>query len=331
MKNILFLLIGLILYQTGFAQTLDIDSVYLKHVNSIAISTTDFNKLLPSIVEPGKSNQEKLTLVYFWVYSHITFDIERFLKIGPLQPLSLTETLKSGKGMCYEYNEFIETACKYLKIPGHRIEGYIKYYGFEPGQTFTQNNHIWYVVYIDGNWKMIDLLWACGTLAIKGDNYTFGKKLHKEYFLVDPRDFFGSHLPADPVWQFQSHPLTISGFTFKKNGIDSTQRGSYINYADTIKAMNKLNRRDNELRSGIRAYRFNAQNPNQLIVIYYNDAVDLVDNPKSTKTELIKAKTYFIQSKLLIEKSKDPDMQSLAPVCEKGIKSIENRLKYLKN
>jgi len=331
MKRILLSLIAILIFKTGFAQNINPDTTYLKYVKSIAVSSDDFNTLLPLIVAPGKSDEEKLTLVYYWVYDHITFDTDRFLKTGPMQPLNLTEALKSGQGLCFEYNEFIDVACKYLKIPGYNIEGYVKYYGFTAGQSFTENNHIWYTVYIDGKWKMLDLLWACGSLSIKDGNYTFKKKLHKEYFLVNPANFSETHLPADPVWQFTDHPLAMSGFISKKDGIDSSQRYSYINYADSIIAMNKLTNRDKELRSAIRGYNFNPSNPNQLIVIYYNDAVALVNNVKATKSELIKAKSYFTQSKLLIPKSKDTGIEALAPVCEKAIQSIDGRLKYIKS
>jgi hypothetical protein len=330
MKKVLLLIAIVCLSKGVFGQSVNIDSVYLKYVDSIGISTTDFNKLLPLIIQPGKNNQEKLALVYYWVYKHLNFDMELFLKSGSLVPSNLSETLKSGKGMCYEYNEFMDAACKYLKIPGYNIEGYVKYYGFESGQHFTQNNHIWYAAYIDGSWKMIDLLWACGAMSIKDGNYTFKKRLHKEYFMVAPRDFASTHLPADPVWQFENKPLSILGFTSKTEGIDSTQRNAYINYADTIVMMNKLSPRDQELKAVIRAYNFNPSNPNQLIAVYYNYAVYLVNNVKAVKSDLIKARNYFIQSKSLILKSDDPDLQNLASVCEKGIKSIENRLKYIK-
>jgi hypothetical protein len=331
MKRYFLIFITIIFSKTAFAQNKTIDSAFLRHVESIAISTTDFNKLLPAITQPGKTDKDKLTLVYYWVYSHINFDIDGFLQSGPLQPLNISDALKLGKGECYEYNEFIEAACKYLKIQGYSIEGYVKYYGFEAGQSFTENNHVWFTAYLDGQWKMIDMLWACGTIAIKDGTYKFKKKLHQEYFLASPADFFDSHLPADPVWQFNNNPLSMSGFISKADGVDSTQRYIPINYADTIKTIGNLSQRDRELRSAVRGYNFNPANPNQLIAIYYNYAVELVNNPKATKRELIKARNYFIQSKLLISKSKDQNIQSLTQICEKGISSIENRLKYIKS
>jgi len=70
---------------------------------------------------------------------------------------------------------------------------------------------------------------------IKGNDYTFKKQLHKEFFLVPPSNFITTHLPADPTWQFENNPLKISGFNGKINGIDSALRSTYINYVDTIK------------------------------------------------------------------------------------------------
>jgi|SRR6185312_10081912 len=331
MNKYLITFITIIFSFTAFAHNKTVDSAFLKYAESIPVSTTDFNKLLPVITQPGQTNEDKLTLVYYWVYSHIDFDMDRFLRSGPLQPLSIKDALTSGKGECFEYNEFVEAACKYLNIRSYSIEGYVKYYGFTAGQHFTENNHIWFTVCLDGQWKMIDLLWACGTMAVKNGTYKFTKKLHPEYFLADPAAFFDSHLPADPVFQFNNSPLSMSGFISKADGVDSTQRYTPISYADTIKMMANLSHHVLELRSAIRGYRFNPTNPNQLIAIYYNDAVDLVNNPKATKRELTRARNYFFQAKLLIPKSKDQSIQSLGPVCEKGIISIENRLTYIKN
>jgi len=81
--------------------------------------------------------------------------------------------------------------------------------------------------------------------------------------------------------------------------------------------MNKLSPQSRELQSAIRAYSFNPENPNQLIVVFYNQAVELVNSTKATKTDLIKAKNYFSESKLLIAKSKDTDMQLLSACVKK--------------
>ncbi|MBK0378874.1 transglutaminase domain-containing protein [Mucilaginibacter segetis] len=318
------------LFKYSHSQTTNNETELLNYVKAINISSSNFEELLPQITKPGNTVKEKLNLVYFWVFEHINFDTERFLKTGPLQPLSTTETLASGNALCYDYNELLGAACNYLKIPGYDIEGYVKYYGFEPGGKFTQNNHIWHAVYLDNKWQMIDLLWACGNLSIKGDNYTFIKKLQKAYFLADPATFLNSHLPADPIWQFTTHPLTIDGFVADKYDVDSTKRGGFIDYADSIALMNKLKPNDREIRSALRVYNFNKDNPNQLIITYYNSAVEMLNKTNNTKGELLKAKTYFANAMRYIKESTDNDIKALAPVCEKGIIVIERRLKQTK-
>jgi hypothetical protein len=323
-----FLILG---FKQTQAQIADTDSAYLEYVKKINISTNSFDKLLPLITQPGNSTAQKLKLVYYWVYEHIDFDTQRFLISGPLQPLSTQETLKSGKALCYEYNGFVNMACSYLKLPGFDIEGYVKYYGFEPGGALNQNNHVWHVVYIDGKWKMIDLLWGSGALSIKGDNYKFKKRLEKVYFLASPDDFLKTHLPADPVWQFQEHPLTMAGFTAKEDDIDGDKRGAFINYTDSIKSTYKLSAADNEVRSALRAFKFNPTNPDQLLIVYYNNAVSLMNNAKASSNDLNKAKSYFSHCIPLIEHTQTRELKPLLQVCDRGIASATTRLKKLKS
>ncbi|QEC80282.1 transglutaminase domain-containing protein [Mucilaginibacter ginsenosidivorax] len=319
-------------FKPAFSQTANTDSADLEYVKNIGITTTSFEKLLPAITKPGITAEQKLKLVYYWVYAHIDFDTQRFRESGPLQPLSTQETLKSGRALCYEYNGFVDIACSYLKIPGFDIEGYVKYYGFEPGDSFTQNNHIWHAVYINGKWKMIDFLWGSGSLTIKGDDYKFKKGLHPSYFLALPDDFLKTHLPADPVFQFQEKPLTMAGFTAKDyNEIDNEKRGNYINYADSIKASYKLPVADNEIKSALRAYKFNPNNADQLIIVYYNAAVKLMNNDKASKDELTKAKSYFLQDIPLIEKTPTKELKPLLQVCNRGVASASLRLKKFKS
>jgi hypothetical protein len=309
------------------AQT--IDSVYFNKVKSIPVTGDNFDKLLPAITNSGKNDSEKLLLVYYWVYEHITFDTELFQSSGSVIPQDISKTLQSGKALCYDYDKLFEAACNYLNLPNYAIEGYVKFYGFKPGDNFERSNHIWHAVFINNTWKLTDLLWGSGTLNIKG-NYLFVKKLHPEYFLADPKSFLATHLPADPIWQFENRPLSMNGFISKADRIDSLQLEGPINYLDSIMVMLKLQPGEREIKSAARTYHFNADNPNELIIAYYNQAVILINKPTASRAELIKAKTYFTNSKQFAALSHDQSIKDIGAVCEKGIISANNRLKKLK-
>lgn len=325
MKPALLFIICLIFLSSAKAQSKD--NALQTYANGIEITTTDFNKLLPQITKPGHNPVEKLNLVFYWVYGHIAFDTERFLKTGSLQMLSSGQTLTSGKALCFEYNQLFDMACTFLKLPHYNIEGYVKYYGFKAGSTFDQSNHIWSVVFVDNKWQMVDLLWACGTLSIDRDDVTFKKRVHKEYLFTSPDFFINTHLPADPVWQFDNRPLSMAGFVNKEDGIDPTRREPLINSADSVKVMATLPAGKQKIRSAVRAYKFNPKNPQPLIVAYYNEAIDMINNPRPTRPLLNTAKIYLTRSKeMIMALSPTDNLKSLLPVCNKAIQSINTRL-----
>ena len=312
MKRLFLLSIFLFPALFVFSQSTPTDTDRLHEVRAIDVNKSyDFKKLLPEITKSGSTPRQKLQLVYFWIYTHIDFDLENFLKNDPLPPQSTQQILKSGKGTCYEYNALLAEACNYLHIPGYDIEGYVKYYGFSAGQPFTHQNHIWRVIYIEDQWLMADVLWASGTLSIKNGIYTFNKALHPEYFLTPPADFLTTHLPADPIWQFENKPLSVEGFSAKAIGIDDSKRLAYINYADSIAVMNKLPSDEREIRSALRAYAFNPADIDDIFITYYNQAVSQISKRPATKKSLAKAYTYFSAAKKIVPKLATPALHTL--------------------
>lgn len=328
MKKYILIVICILTYNITYSQNSNRDSILMKYIDTVNVKTSDFNHIFKTVIKPGINNNEKLRLFYYWVYKNFTFDTEGFIKNTSYQ--NLQETLVSHKGLCYEYNKLLEAACKELKIPEYSIEGYVKFYDFAPGQTFNESNHVWHAVYLDDKWLFIDLLWACGNLHIQNNNYIFKKRLNLEYFLVPPKNFLITHLPADPIWQFENKPLSIVGFTCKTNGIDSSLVGTYINYADSIININKLSIHNRQIRSAIRAYDFNNNNPDILITTYYNVAVELISKKSPTKIDLIHAKLYFTKSKTMMSKTKNQEILHLEPECERGIIVSDRKLKEFK-
>jgi hypothetical protein len=328
MKKYIFIAVTLLVYSTAFCQDAKRDSVLMEYVNTINTNSTDFSLLFNTITKPGTNVDEKITLFYYWVYKNFTFDTDGFIK--NIRQQTLQETLISKKGLCYEYNNLLEAACKELNIPNFNIEGYVKFYQFKAGQNFNEANHIWHAVYVDNKWLFIDLLWACGNLYIHNNDYVFKKKINTAYFMAQPQSFITTHLPLDPVWQFESKPVTMAGFISKVDGIDESLTGEYMNYADSIAKMNKLSLQNRQIVSATRAYNFNNANSDILITTYYNIAVDLINKKSPTKTDLLNAKTYFLRSKNLMSKTTNQDVLNLKSNCEQGIKMSDSKLKFAK-
>lgn len=153
------------------------------------------------------------------------------------------------------------------------------------------------------------------------------KRLEPEYFLGLPSDFMNHHLPADPVFQFDSHPVKIEAFANSPDGIDpQAKRMPYLNYQDSIKTLLKLTPESRLLKMARHAYQYNKDNPNELIKESYNYAVSILNSKISTKKDLTSAKQYLVLAKSLIPLSNDSDIRALKESCEAGLIMADKRL-----
>jgi len=321
MKRLLVVAVFLIQIESSMA--IDRDSILQYHIDTLKIETTDFKTLFYEITKVATSSEEKLTAFYYWVFKNISFDTDRFNKDAT--PLNLRDILKYKKGLCSEYANLINEACAQLKVPNVKIEGYVKYYGYKAGRSFKEVNHVWNAIYIEKSWKLIDLLWACGTMENTGPSYTFNKKISRDFFLSEPKKFIDSHFPADPIWQFKYYPYKIEVFTNSIDGIDtSAGRLSFINYKDSITEFLSLSEGQRLIKTGERAYQYNKDNHTTLAINYYNAGVDLVNKKQATAGELNLAKKYFENAKDLCSTSLG--LEDLANQCAAGINAIQKKI-----
>jgi transglutaminase/protease-like cytokinesis protein 3 len=76
-------------------------------------------------------------------------------------------------------------------------------------QVFTQPNHAWNAVRIEGQWRLLDSTWGAGYLSPAGE---FVRAFNAHYFLTPPELFIYDHLPEDPQWQLLDPPISMQRF-----------------------------------------------------------------------------------------------------------------------
>jgi hypothetical protein len=249
------------------------------------------NKILSKT--PNKKGQ--LQLLLLWFSDNMKADSIRFFEGG--NPLSNSEAFTKRIGLCDEYSNILSAFCKAANIPNYKVPGYVKYPSFNPGDSFTEANHAWNAIYLDSSWILCDLFWS--TIALTPESTHFVKRLETNYFLGRPMDFINDHLPTDPIFQFSDHPIAINSFTKKVEGIDtSVPKMKYLNYADSLNHLSKMNENDRLLKIAQHSYEFNKDNPNDMIVESYNYAVDVVNKSTATKQELTKARKGLTESSI---------------------------------
>lgn len=321
-------LVGRYKYKVTYADTMQviapsISAMYSKLSKQQAGS---FEELFQAIQSTTPDKRQQLQILLLWIYDVLHADSKRFFDGG--YPLSNDDVFTKHIGLCDEYSNVVKAFCKSAGIPNYKVPGYVKYMNFRAGDKFTETNHAWNAVLIDSTWLLCDAFWS--TVALSNERSLkprFTKRLETKYFLARPEDFISDHLPADPVFQFSTYPIVIEAFTKTPDGIDTNlPRMKRVDYADSLEAFGKMKGRDRELKMAERAFVYNRNNPNYLIVEGYNYAADIVNSTRSTKQDLIKAKGVLTRVLGVIDRSNDNNIRALKPACETAVANITQYL-----
>ncbi len=157
----------------------------------------------------GRSMIDRAWIVFYWVSQNIDYDVDAYFN-GNHRRQTSEDIFTNRKGVCDAFGTIFETLCSALQIECKKIGGYAKGYSFKLGQnSFTQTNHAWNVVRLDGHWYLIDSTWGEGYLD---KNKCTRKELNPFYFLVRPQQMIYRHLPEDPQWQLLASPLSMEEF-----------------------------------------------------------------------------------------------------------------------
>ena len=131
-------------------------------------------KLAASLTKDCKTDIDKISAVYNYVISHLTYN---YAKASTVQSGYLSDVdaiLKSGKGICYDYAAVMTAMLRSQGIPTKLVVGYT-------GQLY----HAWINVYTDSDG------WVDGVIYFDGQNWK----------LMDPT-FASSNNSSDSIMQY---------------------------------------------------------------------------------------------------------------------------------
>jgi len=183
----------------------------------IAYTCPDYNidiyKLVDHLTAKANTDAEKVAAFYFWIAFNITYDTE-FLEKGINVNEDYYFVLKNRKTICGGYAGLFEELCYLADIDCEIIvgEAYTEY----EGRPNTEM-HLWNVVKIDNEWKLIDVCWASGYITELGGEFHFVKKKTDIYLFAKPDELIKTHFPNDVHWQLLKKPLTKDEFLILNN------------------------------------------------------------------------------------------------------------------
>lgn len=242
-------------------------------------------KLAVNLSDGCNSEEEKVRAFYFWITKNIRYDVKRFIS-GKSSPVKLRKILIRKRGLCSDYANLFDTLCKSVGIKSYVVSGYSKGIINLDDDLLFINDHAWNSVFINGEWKLLDLTWASGNVTylptrwglIKKKFFPYATIPHKyyyranandRYFLTPPKVMIKTHLPENPVWQLLNPALPIDMFEKRQNDIRAFVQQSYLHkesadaYFEKTRAEKNLITSDsvllfncrNALSSGVERYR----------------------------------------------------------------------------
>lgn len=132
------------------------------------------DEIYNSLITDNMSDKEKIKVIHDYIINNTVYDEERSKEIkdgnlGEITHASNTAygPLFTGKAICGGYTDAMALFLDKMNIPNIKI---------------ASSNHIWNVVYIDGEWKHLDLTWD-DPVVNTGENI-----LTYNYYLISTKE-----------------------------------------------------------------------------------------------------------------------------------------------
>jgi hypothetical protein len=233
MLNARIILIVLLLLLNGKAESQTrkefnaVNRVVLQIPDSLTYSTQNIANYIDSKFDKQK---EKAMAIFCWIVENIQYDYNSRYLLDNSEGSNINNerTLKTRRGVCFNYSNLYCDIAKQVGIKTYVITGYTKI-----DKKIDPNLHAWCASLIDDKWYMIDPSRGAGHIQ----NELFVKEIDYKQFMVKPERFIKTHIPFDPLWQFLDHTITKQEF---RDGISkSKNEKAYFNFTDSIETYEK--------------------------------------------------------------------------------------------
>ncbi|MCU0323716.1 MAG: hypothetical protein MUF45_00480 [Spirosomaceae bacterium] len=193
----------------------------------IPFSSHSQNTPIDNILKSISFKQDTIQSLFEWVAKTITYDVKRSKNLNNISSyIILSENEKIEKvltdslGVCEDYALVFNSLCRKLGYESYIVDGYVK----NLTKIDVDFGHAWNVVKINGKWYCFDPTWSAGSVL----QNTFHKEYNDGWFKVPPSEFIFTHVPYDPIWQLQEHPVIAE---VKNINIPLNE---YFNFEDSI-------------------------------------------------------------------------------------------------
>ena len=169
-------------------------------------------KELAALLEQNAATEaEKARIIFAWITQHITYDVAAFNEAiaNDIYPdVNVKKVLQDRTTICSGYSNLYQALAEAMNLESAIVIGYTKGATPPDDPRFTDVNHAWNSVRIDGAWYLLDATFGAGSIQ----NGTFAANHNPYYFATPPQEFINKHYPADSGWQLLAEKYTRASF-----------------------------------------------------------------------------------------------------------------------
>lgn len=271
---------------------------------------------------------DRIRAIQRWIALNLKYDFTTPLSVITQKenPEIIAAAFKTRKAVCGGYAGLMDSVCKLMNIKSFVIDGYTI-----QDEKINPNAHAWVAALIDEKWYLFDPTWSSGSLV----NGQYEHEFDESYFMVKPEKMIETHIPFDPIWQFQDFPVMS-----RNNG--NAQQKTFYDFEDSIqdyfqlpdkqkitKEIDRINQTQTRNQAIVRRLSFLYSNLDVEIynenVNLYNEAIKLYNDAVNKWDDYIGFRNKHLDDIQAIKK-KSPKLDEVLQVLEKA----NHKLKQMK-
>lgn len=169
----------------------------------------NLSNLTKQVINKNNSDSLNLVSIFDWITENIAYDtktyfegldypefgIDRYLDSASYMKVYNQEVseivITTNKAICDGYSRLFLTLCEHAGLKCQYITGKVK---LPLRKDFE--DHAWNAVFLDGEWKLLDLTWASGGIT----GTSFVKEKNMFFYFTPPKQLIYDHYPDDLKW-----------------------------------------------------------------------------------------------------------------------------------
>ncbi|MBQ9609086.1 MAG: transglutaminase domain-containing protein [Lachnospiraceae bacterium] len=137
---------------------------YYKMLYSDETTINEIVNTAKNVTKNCSSDEEKVKAIHDWIATNIAYDYENYLNGTIENPADPIWAYNNKRAVCSGYTRLARVMFASVGIPCLDINGFasgasVGGGNLSPNTDYTNENHAWNAVYVNGSWKILDITW----------------------------------------------------------------------------------------------------------------------------------------------------------------------------